>query len=258
MLALGAAFGMLKILLLYFFFLILHEGVHAFFAAKRGYALGRINLTMGGALIDSEADEFSPSDEIAIAISAPLFNLFVALVFIAFWWIHPESFNYTQDIVVINLAIFGFNILPLFPLDGGRVLLGLLSQKCDRKTATRTLKIITLIAAGLLFVLFIISLFFVPFLAAVVASVNLTLAALSEGKGSSYKRTYFMMRKLSRTKKKGVEMREIVVHKSLPLTSLFRLVDSRHYTTFLIVDDQFKVCRKLTESEIEKILIEQS
>ena len=252
MMIIGGIFGFAKILLFYFLFLVLHEMVHAFFARKRGYALSKIKLTASGAVLEAEQDEFSYKDEIVIAISAPIFNLLVAFLIIAFWWIVPESYNFTQDIAVINLSIFAFNILPIFPLDGGRVLLAFLSQKIARKTAVYICKTISIIASILLFILFVISFFFSPLFAVGVASVNMFISAVAEDKQAIYKRNLYILRKLTRTKKQGVESREVYVHQSKSYMDLVKLVDARHFTTFMIVDDNFKTVQKIDEACLMK------
>ena len=88
----------------------MHEACHAIIAAKLGYKIGRINLLFSGAVLEAESDEFTFSDEIKISASGPLFNLAFAFLIVAFWWIWPESYNYTLDLCIVNFAIFVFNI----------------------------------------------------------------------------------------------------------------------------------------------------
>lgn len=250
----GLLLGVWKILALYFLCLCFHEMVHAYFAKKLGYKLGKIRLSISGAVLDASADEFAFKDEILIAISAPIFNLLVALLFVAFWWIYPESYNFSQDVVIINLAIFGFNILPFFPLDGGRVLLGFLSKKLDRKVAVKICKLTTIIFSIILFFLFVLSLFFAPNFFIGTASVNLFLSAIIEDKNAIYKRLFYFEKKLQKTKKGGIEGQTIYVGNSVSLHSLVKLIDARHFTTFVIVDENFKECNRLTEIELQNLL----
>lgn len=254
LLAIGAVFGFLKIIVSYFFFLCLHEAVHACVAKKLGYELAKIQLSASGAVLDGESDEFAFKDEILIAISAPLFNLCVAILLVAFWWIFPESYNFLQDEVVINLAIFAFNILPFFPLDGGRVLLGILSKRIERKNAVKICKAITFVFSCLLFVVFVVSLFSFPVFSLGVASVNLFLSALLENKNAVYRRLFLTERKIKKSKSGGIESQVIFVHQSVSAFKLARLVDARHFTTFLVVDDEFNVKKKIKENELAKLI----
>ncbi len=250
----GSFFGLFKILICYFLWLCIHEMVHAFVAKKLGYGLSKISLQVGGAVLDAEQDEFSFNDEILIAISAPLFNLLVGFLIVSFWWIWPESYNFLQDQAVINFAIFGFNILPIFPLDGGRVLLGFLSRKFERKNAVKICKTISVFFSLILFVLFVVSLFISPVFSIGIASLNLFLSALSENKKANYKRILYFSRKLEKCKKGGVVGQVIYVHQNMSPLELFRLVDARHITTFKVVDDNMKIVKTINEFEVFSLL----
>ena len=113
-----------------------------------------------GAIISG--DDFSPfrySDEIAISLAGPLTNYALALFFVAIWWLWPEIYAFTDYIVATNIAIATVNLLPCYPLDGGRVLLATLAVYMTRKKAVFICKIISIIFAGFLLGLFIYSCF---------------------------------------------------------------------------------------------------
>ncbi len=247
-------FNYAYLLILYFICLVLHELAHALVAKRLGYRIGKIKLMASGALLEAESDEFSFSDEILIAISGPLFNLFFCLVIIVFWWLVPESFNFTQDLCVINLAIFAFNVLPIFPLDGGRILLAVLSKKLERKYATKITKLIAIIISLLMFFVFVVSLFSMPNFNLAIMSVTLFSQAIAEDKQAVYRRAYFSKRKAERTKKNGVEVRLLYVNKNMPILKLYRMLDARHYTIFVLVDDNMKQTKLLKEDEVIKSL----
>ena len=243
-------FGQGVLFLQYFFYLICHELVHAYFAKRRGYKIGRIRLMATGAVLEAESDEFTFNDEIIIAISAPLFNLAVALFIVALWWIKPEIYNYTQDLCVINLALFGFNILPIFPLDGGRVLLAFLSKKLERKTAVKISRAITFCFSVLLFGLFVASIFVAPNFSLGLMAVTLCLGAISEDKMAVYKRSLMLVRKKARVKKNGLEVRTLYVSSKLSEQQLFSLLSPRVYTIFILVDDDLGVCGRIEEAQV--------
>lgn len=250
-------FNYAYLLILYFICLVLHELAHALVAKRLGYRIGKIKLMASGALLEAESDEFSFSDEILIAISGPLFNLLFCLVIVVFWWLVPESFNFTQDLCVINLAIFAFNVLPIFPLDGGRILLAVLSKKLERKYATKITKLIAIIISLLMFFVFVVSLFSMPNFNLAIMSVTLFSQAIAEDKQAVYRRAYFSKRKVERTKKNGVEVRLLYVNKNMPILKLYRMLDARHYTIFVLVDDNMKQTKLLKEDEVIKSLTNQ-
>lgn len=250
----GCFFGLGKLLFSYFVCLVFHEMVHYFVAKKLGYKLGAIRLSMTGAVLDAKQDEFSFKDEILIAISAPLVNLVVGFLLVSFWWIVPESYNFLQDLAVINFAIFGFNILPFFPLDGGRVLLGFLSKKTQRKNALKLCRAITICASILLFIFFVFSLFVSPLFSLGVGAINLFVSAIVEDKNAVYHKLFYTERKLQKSKSGGIESQEIIVHKSVRFAGMLKMVDARHFTTFVIVDDNFNVVSKVKENQLAQLI----
>jgi Zn-dependent protease/CBS domain-containing protein len=110
--------------------------------------------------------EVNPRREIRIALAGPIVSLALALGLAALVriWMPQVSLletplltlaNLPRSAVWINLLIAGLNLLPAFPLDGGRVLRAVLSRRMDYATATRraaslgNLFVITLMATGL-------------------------------------------------------------------------------------------------------------
>ncbi len=99
-----------------------HELAHAFAAARLGYRLNKIVLMPYGAVIDGDLKDISLKDEIVVAVSGPLCNLFTAAGFAALWWFFPSTYPYTDSACFLSLSIAIVNLLPAYPLDGGRVL----------------------------------------------------------------------------------------------------------------------------------------
>ena len=242
--------GFFKVMFLYFVCLLLHEFVHSLVARKLGYKIGKITLIATGVTLEAESDEFTFNEEILIAISAPLFNFSLSLLLVVFWWLIPETYNFTLDLFVINLSIFAFNMLPIFPLDGGRVLLAILSKKKERQVAVMITKTVTIVFACLLFVVFIVSLFFVPNFNFGVMAVTLFLGAITEDKSAVYKRNFYLLRKYERAKKRGVEEKKIYVSEDIKPYNLLRLIDARFYVVFILVDKNMKEVGIIKERDL--------
>ena len=98
-----------------------HECAHAFAAAKLGYALNKIVLTPFGAVIDGDLKHISLKDESLVAICGPLCNLATAFFFAAIWWFEPTMYAFTDTAYYASLTIATINLLPAYPLDGGRI-----------------------------------------------------------------------------------------------------------------------------------------
>ncbi|MCL2621936.1 MAG: site-2 protease family protein, partial [Firmicutes bacterium] len=110
--------------------LIIHEAGHFVAALKRGYKTLRLVLTpLGGQITGIDDQTMQPDDQLVIAISGPFANIIAAVFFSAFLWWFPELYWFLQTAIIANLLQCFFNLLPIYPLDGGRVLLGIIKKK---------------------------------------------------------------------------------------------------------------------------------
>ena len=109
-----------------------HEFGHALVAMRYGYGIDSITLWIFGGLA-ALADR--PEDwkhEFNIAIAGPVVSIAVGAVCAGLYLLVPESFAEPRYVLfylgVLNVALAGFNMLPAFPMDGGRVLRALLGR----------------------------------------------------------------------------------------------------------------------------------
>jgi len=126
---------------------ILHELGHALTAQHFG--IGTVDITMYpiGGVARLEGIPREPRQELLIAIAGPAVNLAIAAVLfvvnvatgrpIAFGAIIEAQTNVLGMLMWMNLALVGFNMLPAFPMDGGRVLRAGLASKMSYRMATR-------------------------------------------------------------------------------------------------------------------------
>ncbi len=137
---------------------LIHELGHAFCAERLGYKMNEICLMPYGTVVNGAIEGLSYKDEIRVAFYGPLFNLGVCVIFVCLWWLIPESYPYLDTVVFSNLCIFAINLLPAYPLDGGRILSATLSLYISRKKSLLVVKILGIILSLLLLALFIYSL----------------------------------------------------------------------------------------------------
>lgn len=252
--AASLAVGMFWLFATYITCLLVHEFCHALAAKKLGYKCGKIVLYPTGALLVGDTDEFGFADEIKIALAGPLSNLCLIIVSVFLWWVYPESYNYLADFVVSNLSLFLFNVLPIFPLDGGRVLLAFLSQSLERKKAASICKKVTIIFSILLFLWFVISLFFVPNFSIGIASIVMFITVLTEQSGLAYKRlvkTDLKRRKLAH----GLPCKTLMFKADTPISKVLAKVDNFAYYTITIVDTSFAPIATITETQLEDLAL---
>ena len=107
--------GKVFVFIIYTVTAVVHELGHSFAAAGAGYRLNRITLMPFGAVVRGDIDGLKFSDEIKIALAGPLLNLAIGLLFVAIWWIYPESYAFTDIVAEANFSLALVNFLPIFP-----------------------------------------------------------------------------------------------------------------------------------------------
>jgi Zn-dependent protease len=136
--------------------ILLHELGHAMVALRRGIGISDITLWMFGGVARMTRDSDSPATEFKIAIAGPLVTLGIAAACIGIGVAATGSHEFGQAMRVerqantsgllavvawlasINLLVLGFNLIPAFPLDGGRVARSIAWKVTgDRNRATR-------------------------------------------------------------------------------------------------------------------------
>ncbi|MDI6858573.1 MAG: site-2 protease family protein [Dehalococcoidia bacterium] len=129
--------------LVFFASLLMHELAHSWVARGRGVDVRGITLFLFGGVSNLKGEPKSAEDEFVIAIVGPLTSLGMGLVF-AIGWAVLQFWNsgvagISANLAVLNAVIAAFNLLPGFPLDGGRVFRSLLWwRKKNLLAATRT------------------------------------------------------------------------------------------------------------------------
>ena len=140
-----------------FFSVVLHELGHALVATRAGVpAKAIILLPIGGVTMlddsrllgDTAPGQATWKRDIRIAVAGPLVNIVLAgvsaaVIYVAvpeaqLWtWPFIHSSNLLRSFVWSNIYLAGFNLLPAYPMDGGRVLRALFSRKMESVQATR-------------------------------------------------------------------------------------------------------------------------
>jgi Zn-dependent protease/predicted transcriptional regulator len=118
--------------------IVLHELAHALVGRRSGAKIRSITLMMLGGVTRMET-ETRPEREAWMALVGPLTSIALALVAYAVYRFAPLPDGVLAALLVfagMNLVLGGFNLLPAFPMDGGRVLRGLLARRLGRRRAT--------------------------------------------------------------------------------------------------------------------------
>ncbi len=163
----AAARDTILFIALIFACVVLHEFGHIFVARRFGIATPQVTLFPIGGIASMQRIPEKPAQELAVAIAGPLVNLGIAmLLFLALGSVElarldDAGVSLLARLATANIFLFLFNLIPAFPMDGGRVLRALLAMKVGRPRAT---KAAATIGQGLAFVFGFLGLFGNPLL----------------------------------------------------------------------------------------------
>lgn len=235
-----------------FISIVIHEASHVLVSWAQGRILDSLRIFPIGLNAVFKEDYIKDTNDFLINISGPLSNLLVFLVcFLLSTYYLPKSDN-MRFFVLINLFLAIFNLLPVLPLDGGRIFKDILTSQIGLFKAYKYTKILSKVLGMIIVLVGIIQTFGNAY--------NFSLIFL----GSyifyflKYEETevYFMniknlVYKRSRFLRKGVYPgRELVVIKSMCLGDIIKDMDFDRFHIIYVLDEQMKLEKVFTEQEI--------
>ncbi|MDD1712716.1 MAG: CBS domain-containing protein [Methanoregulaceae archaeon] len=126
---------------------LIHEIAHSLVALKNGIRINSITLLFFGGISSMEEGTPDPKVELPLALVGPLASLAIGLVCIPL--VYGAGFLITDPgmegvfvftigyLGLLNILLFAFNLIPAFPMDGGRVLRAFLAQRMPLPRATQ-------------------------------------------------------------------------------------------------------------------------
>jgi stage IV sporulation protein FB len=148
--SLGSALVTVGVIVALFVCVLLHEYGHSLAAQRLGIEIADITILPIGGLARLKSLPEKPWDEVKIAIAGPLVNVVLAPLFFGVALLLGGGLTMPPNILegvqsaaqvfvylgFINVALVVFNLIPAFPMDGGRVLRGLLATRLGPVRAT--------------------------------------------------------------------------------------------------------------------------
>ena len=214
-----------------------------------------------GAVIDGDLRGISLKDEIFVALCGPVCNLVTAAFFVAIWWFTPTMYAFTDTAYYSSLAVGLVNLLPAYPLDGGRILRCVLARIFTKSTlseaeaearAALICRIITLLFATAFFALFVIQCICkTPNLSALIFGIFLFVGGLGNKKQPLfYERMQFSAKKAFA---RGAEIRRVAVLGSCPIKDTLRFITKGDYLVLEVYDDNERHLFDLSQNQLSDL-----
>jgi Zn-dependent protease/CBS domain-containing protein len=185
----AAALDSIAFLALVFLCVTLHEFGHILMARRFGVRTPEVILSPIGGIANMERIPEKPAQELLVAIAGPLVNVVIALALMGFFGfglaqltaINFEKSSLAERLLLVNVTLVVFNLIPAFPMDGGRVLRAILAMLMGPRPAT---VLSARIGQGFAFLFVLLGLFYNPML--LLIGMFIYFAAASEVQTSTF------------------------------------------------------------------------
>lgn len=252
--------GYIQIALIVFAALILHETAHIL--AARGFNVRVYQLELlpfGSSAMMDDVFEQMPLEESLIAAAGPAASVMTAALattvrsyFPAF---APEAL---EEFIKYSFLIAGFNLLPVLPLDGGRIMRASLARINDYGRATRITSVLGIIL-GLGMVGWGAYSFFIQRADVMLPMLGifLILSAAGELKQSRFELARAMMNR-HRCQENSLYMgvKVLAVRQEMQIYKAVRLFKDKNYYVIRVINDDMKLLGTLDETQIQSAMLE--
>ena len=235
-----AFFGGLPVTLIFVMTALLHECGHIFCAEKMGFKCEKIKIMPYGAAAVCDIEGIRTGDEIKLALAGPAVNLTFCVALAGLWWFFPDTYAFTDILMGANLSMLVVNLLPAYPLDGGRVARCLLAKLFGDRAAIIVLRSIAAVVAGVFIALFfafgynLTLLFFALFLLCSAIEKSPKAERINFSSGNRLKR--------------GLEVKYVLCDSSLTYKDAIKKLDEKRYLVLQLYDNG--IADEITQDEL--------
>ena len=220
----SALFGGLPVFMIYTLTALLHECGHIFCAHGMGFACSGIKLMPYGAAAVCEIEGISARDEVKLALAGPAVNAAVCVALAGLWWFLPDTYAWTDTVMQANAVMLAINILPAYPLDGGRVARCVMYKLMPRRAANIALRVLTVLLA-----VAVLCLFFFAGIGENAVAFSLFLVCSAFSKPAVASKVNFAC---GPRLKRGLEIKYIFADGGLTYRRAIKFLDEKKYVVF--------------------------
>ena len=185
----AAAVDSVVFLVLVFLCVTLHEFGHIAMGRRFGIRTPQVILSPLGGIASMERMPEKPGQELLVALAGPFVNVVIALLLAAVFGLSLagtyavdfEAASLAQRLLLVNVTLVLFNLVPAFPMDGGRVLRALLAMRLGKPRATA---LAARIGQGFAFLFVALGLLYNPIL--MLVGIFIYFAAASEEQSAAF------------------------------------------------------------------------
>ncbi|HSB34936.1 MAG TPA: site-2 protease family protein [Nitrospirota bacterium] len=241
-----------------FFSILFHEFCHSLVARRFGLTMRGITLFIFGGVAEMEDEPPSPKAEFFMAVAGPLSSVVLGLAFYAAARLTEGAAAVVpvqavlEYLAMINWVLAAFNLIPAFPLDGGRVLRAALWQR--KKNLRGATRIASRIGSG--FGLFLIFVGVANFLLGNIIGgiwqfmIGMFLRSAAE---SSYRQVVYRKALEGETVERFMNPLPVTVPPSISIRELVEAYIYRHYFKMFPVLDEDKLLGCITTRQVKEI-----
>ena len=226
-----------------------HELGHALQAKRLGYKLDSFFIAPYGVKLNYKDKCFDSKDEIKIALAGPMVNLVLAILAVSLWWIAPVTYVYLDEFVLQSIMLCLVNLLPCYPLDGGRIFVSVMSSKMPKKKAVKISCLLNYVFSAILFIIFIATCFYNFNPSICLFAVFLILGSIDSKFESRYVSLFF-----KRKIKNFSRVSMLCVDDNVTISSLLKHIEPNKHTIFAI-SRQGKRTHLIDEEDIKALAI---
>lgn len=251
-LLISAASGLFTQYIFTFFAALMHEAAHILTAAALGEKTKVLKILAVGLNAEIEDRVCSGAGRIIIYCIGPLVNGLIAagLTLVGTYYLHMT--DNMRFFILINLYLAIFNMIPILPLDGGKVLREILWDRMGIYSAHAYVKKISVALAVITVLLGIAQLFFVPYNFSLLAIGLYIFFTLKSREGEvGFMNIKNVIYRRDRLMKKGIyPARDLVVMKWMNLNELIKNMDFDRFHIIYVLDEELKISATFTEKEV--------